>query len=142
MARRRSFSGSGPRAGGTGRAHGLPRSCTRWRATTGLTKPGRRAHDRRSWICPADAVIYRAVGCEKCRHIGYKGRTDIFEVLTMRAELQQMIAEKAPLASIRAAAIERGLLLPFAGDVPVRITAGETSIEEIARVLHGVFPPQ
>src|SRR5262249_20629124 len=39
----------------------------------------------------SDATIMRGVGCEKCNHIGYKGRMGIFEIFLIDDDVRHMI---------------------------------------------------
>ena len=38
-----------------------------------------------------ETVFYKAVGCDKCFHTGYKGRTGIFEIMTMEPSMKSLI---------------------------------------------------
>ena len=41
--------------------------------------------------------VYRAVGCEECRHTGYKGRIGIYEFMPVSLELKHLIGSHATL---------------------------------------------
>lgn len=72
-------------------------------------------------------------GCAHCRHTGFKGRCAIGECLIMDDEMRELIARRAPITAIKAAARERGtVLLRESAEALVR--EGRTSLEEINRV--------
>jgi len=50
------------------------------------------------------AEICKAVGCEYCKNTGYKGRTAIYEMVTVTNQLKKLIAANADEADIRAQA--------------------------------------
>lgn len=79
-------------------------------------------------------TIYRAVGCEKCGHTGYKGRLAIMELLKMNADLDELIAQRATLRDISRCAKEMGFR-SLADDACRRVISGDTSLDEIARVV-------
>ena len=54
-------------------------------------------------------TLARGRGCEVCRHTGYKGRTGIYELMTMNDEVAELIVRRAPLADIREAAKANGM---------------------------------
>jgi type IV pilus assembly protein PilB len=80
-----------------------------------------------------DIEAYEPVGCTRCHRIGYKGRIGIYSVMVMSERIKEMVVNLTPEAEVAKAAQEEGMLsLREAGLVKVR--AGTTSIEEIARV--------
>ncbi|WP_338761220.1 ATPase, T2SS/T4P/T4SS family [Massilia sp. METH4] len=80
------------------------------------------------------ATIYRAVGCERCGHQGYKGRVAIMELLKMNAELDEMVARRAAVRELRAAARAAGFR-SLVDDGMRRVLQGVTTIDEISRVV-------
>lgn len=78
--------------------------------------------------------IYRAKGCRYCDHQGYKGRFAILEVLRMDGEIDELIARRATAREIAKFARERGFR-PLAMAGVDRIRAGDTSVEEVSRVV-------
>jgi type IV pilus assembly protein PilB len=79
-------------------------------------------------------TVYRAAGCAKCDHIGYKGRVAIMEVFKLDAEIDELIARRATGREIRSVAATRGFR-SLAEDAISRVLSGQTSLEEIARVV-------
>jgi len=78
--------------------------------------------------------LFRPVGCEHCNQTGYRGRTGIFEILELDDPLRRLIAAGAAESMIRAAAVENGMT-PIGEDGLLKVLAGETSLEELRRVV-------
>lgn len=80
-------------------------------------------------------VLYKAVGCEKCDGIGYKGRLAVLETLRFTNELDDMLLENAPTHKLLAQAQSQGFrTLAQSGVAWVR--RGETTLDEISRVVN------
>jgi len=83
---------------------------------------------------PGAVKVFRATGCERCRRTGYRGRTGIFELLVVDHQVRSLIIKRTSGYQIRQSAVSRGMLtLPQA--MWLKIQAGETSLEELMRVL-------
>ena len=76
--------------------------------------------------------IYRAVGCETCDSIGYRGRTGIFELLVLDEELRKAVNEGANEQVLAEMAARKGLR-PYREDGVEKILSGITSVEEVIR---------
>ncbi|HEX8974102.1 MAG TPA: GspE/PulE family protein [Patescibacteria group bacterium] len=83
---------------------------------------------------PAAEFIYEPKGCEKCNHIGYKGRTTISEVLVVDREVEDLITQGASSSVIRDKAIEEGMIT-MEQDGMLKVLEGETTLEEVDRVV-------
>ena len=83
----------------------------------------------------APALIYRARGCAACNHTGYKGRTGIYELLRVDAELRTLIHDKASEQKLRRHALARGMR-PLREDGLRWVAGGQTSLDEVIRVTH------
>ncbi len=82
---------------------------------------------------PADGMLYRAVGCDQCMDIGYRGRSGIYELLTIDEKVRDLLLQNQDAGAIKRASVAAGMTsLREAGIV--KALAGETSIEEILRV--------
>ena len=57
---------------------------------------------------PEGAPIYKAVGCERCRGTGYKGRTGIHELMVADDALRAAILQGQDAASLQHLAVQRG----------------------------------
>ncbi len=80
------------------------------------------------------AVIYRAVGCERCEHQGYKGRVGLMELLKINGEMDDLIARRATGRELRSAALASGFR-PLVEDGVRRVLDGTTTLDEISRVV-------
>ncbi len=79
-------------------------------------------------------TLYRATGCELCRHQGYSGRRAIMELLKMDSDLDDLVARRASIRDIKQAAKDKGFR-PLASDGLRRVLQGQTSLSEVARVV-------
>ncbi len=77
-----------------------------------------------------DTKIYKADGCQQCNHVGYKGRTGIYEVMTLNDELREQILSEASTGDIMRACINSGMQTLRESGIH-RILEGITSIEEV-----------
>jgi general secretion pathway protein E len=76
--------------------------------------------------------VWRTTGCTECGGQGYRGRLAVYEVIAVDGELERMIHEGSGEADLTAAVRARtpGLI----HDAADKIRAGDTSVEEAARV--------
>ncbi|HEX4045904.1 MAG TPA: type II secretion system ATPase GspE [Gammaproteobacteria bacterium] len=77
-------------------------------------------------------VIYHPVGCEKCRHLGYAGRSGVYEFIVVDETLQTMIHDDVAEQQMRK--YVRGLFPSLRQDGYRRVLMGDTSLEEVLRV--------
>ncbi|MBD3321670.1 MAG: type II secretion system protein GspE [Chitinivibrionales bacterium] len=77
---------------------------------------------------------YQARGCKACHDIGYKGRTGLFEVVTVNETVRNLIAEDAPEVKIRGALSGMGLKSLIFDGIE-KIKKGVTTPEELLRVV-------
>jgi type IV pilus assembly protein PilB len=84
-------------------------------------------------VMPENYVIQKAVGCEKCNHLGYKGRLTLMEVFTIDRDIQSLINNNAISIQLEEKAIENGMLT-LVQDGILKVLDGETTLEEIERV--------
>ncbi len=80
--------------------------------------------------------FYKPVGCPFCRG-GYKGRTGIFEILIPNEKFWQAVYERRPLGEIREIAIKECKMKTLLDDGLQKINLGITTIEEVAKEVHG-----
>ncbi len=78
--------------------------------------------------------VYQAVGCARCDNVGFKGRVAIMELFKLDAEIDELIARRATGREIRNASTARGFRT-LAEDAIARVLMGQTSLEEISRVV-------
>lgn len=74
--------------------------------------------------------------CRTCSGIGFRGRTGLFECLTIDDTLRKAIVGKPKLDYLQAVAKQQGHVSMFMEGV-VMIAKGDTSVDELQRVLKG-----
>jgi type II secretory ATPase GspE/PulE/Tfp pilus assembly ATPase PilB-like protein len=84
-------------------------------------------------IIPKIKDIYKPGGCEKCNHIGYKGRMTVSEVFEITKDIQELITRGAITSELEEKAITDGMLT-MTQDGILRVLEGETTLEEVERV--------
>ncbi|MCO8046101.1 GspE/PulE family protein [Acinetobacter bohemicus] len=83
---------------------------------------------------PRPEFVFNAVGCEECRHTGYKGRIGIYEFMPLSLATKQLIGADANLNQLRQQAKKEGVEpLRIAG--ARKILEGVTTLEEVLRVV-------
>jgi general secretion pathway protein E len=78
-------------------------------------------------------TVYRAKGCPACFQTGYLGRTAIYELLIIDDEVRQLIMKNADAATIKAAAVRKGMQT-LRQDGADKVLKGATSVDEVVRV--------
>jgi type IV pilus assembly protein PilB len=88
------------------------------------------------WKLPLDGglVLKKAVGCSRCQHTGYRGRTGIFEVLVVDDEIREMIARRVTTLEINRAAMAGGAWRTLKDAAAEKMRLGITSAEEAMAV--------
>ena len=81
----------------------------------------------------AGQTLYRAVGCEQCRHTGFYGRRGVFEMMSLNEEIQELILRNGSSREIRAATKAQGMRA-LAEDGWRVLGEGATTVEEVLRV--------
>lgn len=74
--------------------------------------------------------VHRAVGCELCLNTGYKGRTAIYEMITMTDGMQELVMETSDVRRIRQLAMTEGTI-SLRDDGIRKVLLGLTTIEEV-----------
>jgi type II secretory ATPase GspE/PulE/Tfp pilus assembly ATPase PilB-like protein len=84
-------------------------------------------------LLPAGSDVVKTSGCDRCMHIGYRGRTGIFEAVELDDDLRDLVKAKAPARAYREIYLRRRIpSLRRAGLLKVR--AGVTTVDEVLRV--------
>ncbi len=86
------------------------------------------------WRAPVPAQVYKAQGCEHCRHTGYQGRVGLYEIMPLSNELKKLVAADANLDVLKQQAYREGVQ-PLRLSGAKRISEGVTTIEEVMRVV-------
>jgi type IV pilus assembly protein PilB len=77
--------------------------------------------------------LYEGRGCDACHNYGYRGRVAIYEILTVTAEIGELISSGANASEIKRLAIDRGMKL-LVHDALVKAAAGIITKAEVNRV--------
>ncbi|MBF0484968.1 MAG: Flp pilus assembly complex ATPase component TadA [Candidatus Omnitrophica bacterium] len=81
-------------------------------------------------------LIYRAKGCDKCSHTGYRGRMVVAEVLMIDDEIRRLISRGCTYTDLRDAARKSGMSTLYESGLK-QVEAGLTSLDEILGVTVG-----
>ena len=85
-----------------------------------------------AWHMPKPAAIYRAVGCAECRQTGYRGRTGLYELMTVTQQFGEQIREETDVHALRRQAVADGMKpLRIAG--ALKIAEGVTTADEVLK---------
>ncbi|OIR04627.1 type II secretion system protein E [mine drainage metagenome] len=82
---------------------------------------------------PKPDRIYKPVGCMECRNTGFRGRSGIYEMLTITPALRKLITPETDLAKLTKLARQEGMQ-PLIINGAEKIAAGLTTIEELMKV--------
>jgi general secretion pathway protein E len=80
--------------------------------------------------------VWKGKGCDQCRNTGYRGRTGIYELLVMDAELREEVQNRRGSEELRAMAIKKGMRTLFEDGMRL-VKLGMTTIDEVIRVARG-----
>ena len=80
-----------------------------------------------------DGLVYRGVGCEKCLNTGYRGRTGIYELLSINDKIRSLIMTHIQSNTIKKEAIGLGMIT-LRQDGANKVKAGTSTVEEVLRV--------
>ncbi|MBU1019522.1 MAG: GspE/PulE family protein [Patescibacteria group bacterium] len=89
--------------------------------------------DEISRFTDAPAELSHAVGCTKCSHTGYSGRTVIAEVFAFNDEIRELVlAEKSSMEILEAT--KKTGMVSLKNDGMKKVAEGVTTLEEVQRV--------
>ena len=77
--------------------------------------------------------IYRSRGCRACRHLGYRGRVGLFELLVTTEEIRRLAHDRANTWTIQKQAREQGMMT-MREDGWEKVLSGITTVDEVVRV--------
>jgi general secretion pathway protein E len=81
----------------------------------------------------AGEVVHQPAGCERCSGTGYRGRSGVFEVLTINEEVRSLIGPRTSSTTLEKAAVQGGMTTMIE-DAVAKCRAGVTSAAEVLRV--------
>jgi general secretion pathway protein E len=86
-----------------------------------------------AWNLPKPAPVYRAIGCPECRQTGFRGRTGLYELVTVTEAFTRLVQEETDLAALRRQSVADGMKpLRIAG--AYKVLEGVTTAEEVLKV--------
>lgn len=77
--------------------------------------------------------VYDPAGCKRCGSTGYRGRTGLYEVMSVGEEIRALVLDRAPTDQIAAVA-ERHGMRRMREDGVARVRDGLTSLAEVERM--------
>ncbi len=83
------------------------------------------------------STLFTATGCPSCNMTGYKGRTGIYELLSVDANLRRMIHDGESEQSLRDYGLKSDLI-SLRQDGMRWVATGDTTLEEVLRVARDV----
>jgi type IV pilus assembly protein PilB len=78
------------------------------------------------------ATFVQGKGCPLCTNTGYKGRVGLYEVMPITPEIRELILKHKPVTTIRAKAVEQGMLT-LRMDAFGKAKQGITTVAEMIR---------
>lgn len=78
--------------------------------------------------------IYKAEGCLRCSHTGYRGRMGVYELLSVSDRIRQLTLQHNSGGEIAQAAVQEGMIT-LRRDGYFKVREGITTLEETLRVL-------
>ena len=82
---------------------------------------------------PKGAKVFKGSGCRACRNSGYRGRTGLYELLTMNEELGERIIERVAASELVRIGRANGMRL-LSEDGWLKVRNGVTTPDEVLRV--------
>ncbi len=78
-------------------------------------------------------VMYKAKGCPACLSTGYRGRSGVYEFLSVTEEVRELVLRNAPTTEVARKAREQGMRTLREDGIRV-VLEGRTSLDEVMRV--------
>jgi general secretion pathway protein E len=90
------------------------------------------------WPIKKPEKVYRPVGCTECRQTGYKGRTGLYELVTVTQAFSKIIQPDTNINALRQQSIKDGMKpLRIAG--AYKVIEGITTMDEVLKVTAALF---
>jgi type II secretory ATPase GspE/PulE/Tfp pilus assembly ATPase PilB-like protein len=81
-----------------------------------------------------EAQFRRGTGCDGCHNTGFSGRMPVTELLVVDEPFREAVLKKMPTSALEKIAIQQGMKTILQNGLQ-RVVDGETSLEEMVRVL-------
>ena len=78
--------------------------------------------------------ISEGAGCPECRNVGLRGRSGLFEMLTVDDEVRKMIVQREPSSVIKQHGMHNQGMVTLLQDGRRRVLEGDTTAKEVLRV--------
>jgi len=86
-----------------------------------------------AWNIPKPATVYRPIGCPECRQTGFRGRTGIYELLTVSEGFARIVRSSGDIQQLRQQSMADGMKpLRIAG--AMKVVEGVTTADEVLKV--------
>ncbi len=85
------------------------------------------------WKAAKPSQVNAATGCLECRMTGYRGRTGIYEMLTLSPEIKKLVVRDAEISKIKSQAHREGMK-PLRLSGAEKVVAGLTTAKEITTI--------
>ena len=82
----------------------------------------------------ADQPLMAGAGCPECRGVGFRGRSGLFEMLTVDDTIRSMIVRREPSTQIKQYAMQNQGMTTLLADGRRRVRNGDTTVREVLRV--------
>ena len=82
----------------------------------------------------ATAEFHRGTGCDQCLGTGFSGRNAVTELLVTDEIFRDAVLQKKPTRALQEVAIDQGMQTMWQNGLR-RVLAGETTLEEVLRVI-------
>lgn len=82
---------------------------------------------------PSKYHFYHGRGCHMCFNTGYRGRTGVFEILTMNSRLRDAITSGMSSTELRKLVNESGDFVPMIANARDLVQQGVTTLDEVVR---------
>jgi general secretion pathway protein E len=79
-------------------------------------------------------TIFEPVGCEECKHSGYLGRLCVYELVKIDDGIKKVIHDKIEISELKEKT--RGLYTSFRMNCARKLMKGETSMDEVLKVVY------
>jgi general secretion pathway protein E len=84
------------------------------------------------WRLAKPKQVYRPIGCPECRQTGYRGRTGLYELLTITQPFSRLIKQETDLHALRQQGMRDGMK-PLGVAGALKVAEGVTSIDEVLK---------
>ncbi len=81
-----------------------------------------------------NGMLTRGEGCPECRGLGFRGRSGIYEMLTVDETIRSMITRREPAGVVKQYAQQSQSMRTMLQDGRQKAIQGETTIQEVLRV--------